>query len=59
MTNEGNNREGERERERVCRGGASPRVEVVGTNLLDDLLERPFFIFVEFGNQCPLLLPDI
>lgn len=36
-----------------------PRVEVVRTNLFDDLLERPFLVLVEFGNQCPLLLPDI
>lgn len=36
-----------------------PRIEVLCANLLDHLLQRPFFVFVQTGDQRLLLLPDI
>lgn len=37
----------------------SPGIEIIGTNLLDDLLERPFLLHVQLGNQGFLLFPNI
>lgn len=36
-----------------------PRIEVLCADLLDHLLQRPFFVFVQTSDQRLLLLPDI
>lgn len=37
----------------------SPRIEIIGTYLLDDLLQGPFLFHIQLGNQRLLLLPYI
>ena len=37
----------------------SPRIEIVGTYLLNDLLQGPFFFHIQLGDQRLLLLPYI
>jgi transposase len=34
-------------------------MEIVGLDELDDLLEGPFFVFVEFGDEHSLVLPNV
>ena len=36
-----------------------PGIEVLSSDLFDDLFEWPFFILVQLGDQGPLLLPDV